>query len=112
LWDFGNLYGEAIEAIEKSGLHVIRIASQDAYQDTILKLLTATGHSYETNPAFVAAKAPGALGAEVLIPGYLVSNGRGAKTLLSQVRLDHMLIRFLNERGIKTAQMDNENLRR
>jgi hypothetical protein len=112
LVDFGNLYGEAIEAIKNSGLDVVRITPQDSHYDTIRKLLTATGHSYETDPTFAAAKAPGALGVELSIPGFLVSRGGGTKTLLSRVLLDPDLIRFLNEREIKIVQIDEENTER
>ncbi|MFH0727585.1 MAG: hypothetical protein V2B19_14745 [Pseudomonadota bacterium] len=106
LVDFGNLYGEAIAAIEKSGLDVIQITPQDTHHEMILKVLTATKHSCEINPTFAGAKSPEAFGAEFSIPGFLVSRGELVKVLLSRVLLDPSLIRFLNESGIKIVQID------
>jgi len=112
LVDFGTLYGEAIDAIINSGLDVVRITPQETHQDTIRKLLTATGHSYETNPTFAAAKTLGDFGAYISIPGFLVSREGETKALLSRVQLDRALIQFLNEKGIKIAQLDEKDIER
>lgn len=109
LVDFGSLYGEAIEAIEKTGMNIVRIPPQQKPRETIQTLLTATGHAYEENPTFFVPLSPGDLGAEISVPGFLVSRAGYNQTLLSKVSLDPALIRFLNEKEIKIVQIDEEN---
>jgi hypothetical protein len=106
LVDFGLFYGETIDALKKSGLDVVLITFQDTHYEMIRKLLTATRHSYEINPSFAGAQSPEAFGVEISIPGFLVSRGELKKILLSRVFLDPSLLRFLNEKGIDIAQID------
>ncbi|MDX9785627.1 MAG: hypothetical protein RBT11_02535 [Desulfobacterales bacterium] len=105
LIDFGSLYGEAVTAIETSGLKVIRLSAEDTSRDIIEKLLTGIGLSFQTDPHFSATPEPAAFGAEFSIPGYLVSLPASSEAFFSMVPLDPLLVQFFIDRGLDIFQI-------
>ncbi|MBW2662343.1 MAG: LysM peptidoglycan-binding domain-containing protein, partial [Deltaproteobacteria bacterium] len=72
--DFGDLYGDALEAIEKTGRNIIQITNKDNKKDIISKIFRAANLSYINNPTFLAAKRPVVFNASFTIPGFLISD--------------------------------------
>jgi hypothetical protein len=103
--DFGTFYGDTVSAIEKSGIAVVRISTEDSWMEITKKILTATGRTHETNPLIHSAKTQWG-GITVLIPGVLIYLEGKPTTLLSQAELDPAVIRFLNEKGIDVFDLD------
>ncbi len=102
LVDFGDLQGEAVSAIEKAGLEVVRISAEPVPGLLIPRLIRAAGLSCETDPA-IAAASGGAC--TVSLPGFLAKEGETPKVMLSSVVVPEPLIAFFDQAGIKLAYL-------
>ncbi|MBL7207861.1 MAG: hypothetical protein ISS67_04995, partial [Desulfobacterales bacterium] len=74
LVDFGDLYGDAVLSIKKTGLGIIQINNKDNAHEVIEKLFDALEVSYAKAPTFLTAKRPNVYNTSLTIPGYLISN--------------------------------------
>ena len=99
--DFGNIYGEAISAIKKAGMEVVRIDTGDNINTIIEKLFKGIGLDYTIDPIFFVAKRPEKYNASLTIPGFLVADVDSRKILISTVALHNDLIQFLRDRDLK-----------
>ena len=98
--DFGDIYGEALKAIKKAGMDVIRIDTED--NNTIIeKLLKGIGLDYTTNPMLFVAKRPEKYNTSLTIPGFLLADVDSHKIIISTVPLHSELIQFLSDRNLK-----------
>jgi hypothetical protein len=103
LVDFGDLYGDAVEAIQKTGLAIVQIQEQDSLQTIIRKLFSALGITYSMDPTFLTAKRTPSRNISLSIPGYLASasDGGGTTFLLSIVPLHDEILRYLQDQDLK-----------
>jgi hypothetical protein len=101
LIDFGDLYGDAIPAIEQTGFTVIQIKGDDKYSVIIQKILDAMGVSYTHNPAFLAAKRPAVYNTLLTIPGFLVAGAGKSRILFSDATPPHAIIQFLTNQEVQ-----------
>ncbi len=104
LVDFGDLYGDAIIAIKKTGLEIIQINNKDNAHEVIRKILDALEASYTKYPTFLAAKRPDVYNTSLTIPGYLISNKERHKILLATAPVNDDVVQFLINKGIKVIQ--------
>ncbi len=107
LVDFGDIYGDAVSAIEKTGFDIIQIKKEDDLQSIIQKLLSILGVNYTNNPTFFAAKRPAIYNTALTISGFLVANTREPKILLAVAPLHKEIIQFLQEKGIKIIKIES-----
>ncbi|MBW2574961.1 MAG: LysM peptidoglycan-binding domain-containing protein [Deltaproteobacteria bacterium] len=105
LVDFGDLYGDAVSAIEKTGFTVIQIKGDDNYPVIIHKILGAMNVSYTNNPTFLAAKRPAIHNTVLTIPGFLVTGAGKPGILLSFSILNNGVIQFLTNQGVKISMI-------
>lgn len=101
--DFGNIYGEAIIAIKKAGMEVVRIDTGDNINTSIEKLLKGIRLDYTVNPMFFVAKRPEKYNTLLTIPGFLVADSEGNNILIATVPLHNELIQFLRDRNLKVV---------
>jgi len=99
--DFGNFYGDAIHAIEKSGYSIIQVKDNDRLDDIIQKLLGAMNASFIKDPTFMAAKRPVDYNTRLNIPGFLMDQASMSKVLLTTAPLHHQVIQFLTDNDIR-----------
>ena len=104
LVDFGDLYGDAIIAIKKTGLDIIQIKEKDSAYKVIEKIFDALEVSYAKDPTFLAAKRPIIYNTSLTIPGYLISNKKQHKILLATAPVNDDVVQFLINKGIKMIQ--------
>ena len=104
LVDFGDLYGDAIIAIKKTGLDIIQIKEKDSVYEVIEKIFDALEVSYAKDPTFLAAKRPVIYNTSLTIPGYLISNKKQHKILLATTLINDGIAQFLINKGIKVIQ--------
>ena len=104
LVDFGDLYGDAIIAIKKTGLDIIQIKEKDSVYEVIEKIFDALEVSYAKDPTFLAAKRPIIYNTSLTIPGYLISNKKQHKILLATTSINDGIAQFLTNKGIKVIQ--------
>jgi hypothetical protein len=105
LIDFGDFYGDAVQAIEKSGYSVIQIKDNDTIDDIIQKIFGAMNVSFTKNPAFLAAKRPAADNTKLTIPGFLMHHQDASKTLITLAPLNHGVIQFLTDNNIRIIRI-------
>jgi len=104
LVDFGDLYGDAVLSIKKTGLGIIQINNKNNAHEVIRKILDALKASYTKYPTFLAAKRPDTYNTSLTIPGYLISNKKPHKILLATAPVNDDVVQFLTDHGIKVIQ--------
>jgi hypothetical protein len=100
LIDFGELYGDAVQEIKKTGIGAIQLKEDEDANQIIEKILSELGGAYVANPTFSASKRT-SYNTELKIYGYLLSPGDGADILISGAPLHNRVLQFLNEAGVK-----------
>jgi LysM repeat protein len=100
LIDFGDLYGDAITAIGKTGLKVVQIKAEDTYGVIAQKLLTALSIQYEQHPTLLAAQRSPEFNTAITISGLLFSDGNNRRVLLTGATLHSAVTDMLSRRGI------------
>lgn len=104
--DFGNFYGDAIHAIEKSGYSIIQLKDSDSLDDIIEKLLGAMKASFIKNPTFLAAKRPADYNTRMTIPGFLMDHADMSEVLITFASLHQGVIQFLTDNDIKIIRIN------
>jgi len=104
--DFGNFYGDAIHAIEKSGYSIIQIKDNNSLDDIIQILLGAMNASFIKNPTFLAAKRPADHNTRLTIPGFLINHADMSMVLLTFAPLHHQVIQFLTDNDIRIIRIN------
>ncbi len=105
LIDFGDFYGDAVQAIEKSGYSIIQIKDNDILDDIIQKLFGAMNVSFTKNPAFLAAKRHAAENTKLTIPGFLMDHQDAPGTLITLAPLNHGVIQYLTDNNIRVIRI-------
>ncbi len=105
LIDFGDFYGDAVQAIEKSGDSIIQIKDNDTLDDIIQKIFGATNVSYTKDPVFLAAKRPAADNTKLTIPGFLMEHQDTPAMLISLTPLNHGVIQYLTDNNIRIIRI-------
>ncbi|MBW2603945.1 MAG: LysM peptidoglycan-binding domain-containing protein [Deltaproteobacteria bacterium] len=104
--DFGNFYGDAIHAIEKSGYSIIQVKENDSLDDIIQKLTGAMNASLIKSPTFLAAKRPADHNTRLTIPGFLMDHAGLSGVLLTLAPLHHGVVHFLTDNDIRIIRMN------
>ena len=95
LLDFGSFYGDAVQALEKSGFVVIQFLGNDSVQQGIPRLLNAIGISFTRDPEI---QPPGQPPREV--PGIRIQRNALPSLILTDAVLDPQMIQAIQEKGI------------
>ena len=103
LIDFGDLYGDAVSEIQKTGLKVLQIKQNDDMKTLITRILDAIGEPYLSDPVFFAAKRPAEFNTKIKIKGFLITKTKGSRVLISATPLHNRVLQFLNENSVKVV---------
>jgi LysM repeat protein len=103
LIDFGDLYGDAVTEIEKTGLKVVQIKQNDSMVTLITHILDAIGEPYLSDPVFYAAKRPADFNTKIRIKGFLIKKTEGSRVLISAIPLHNRVLQFFNEDEVKVV---------
>ncbi len=101
LLDFGDLYGDAVQEIQKTGLKVVQIKHDTDIKTLISRILSELEEAYINNPVLFAAKRPAQFNTRMSIKGFMVSKPDGSKILISVIPLHNSILQFLNQNRIK-----------
>ncbi|MGD8367274.1 MAG: hypothetical protein PVG78_06525 [Desulfobacterales bacterium] len=104
LIDFGELYGNAISAIERTGFSVVQILQIDRRQ-ILITLIEALGWPFQKNPTLWAAQREGPYNVAVTFLGFLVEDENNRRVLVSEAPLHHRMLDFLSDRGVRVVQV-------
>jgi hypothetical protein len=106
LVDFGDLYGDAIEAIKKTGLNIIQINPETATLDVLQRLLEAAGLGYTRLPVFYGASRPAEFNTAITINGLLIPTPRGENRLFLEEQIPELIRTFIHAQRIQLVQID------
>ncbi len=117
LIDYGDLGGDAITSIEKTGLRVVQLQRSRHPGDMISQLAERRLLDTNADPIFWTSDRPRLYNPSVQIPGYLVSSREEAlrpqgmdanpyPLLVSMVPLPDPLAAFLDQSGIRAVEVD------
>ncbi len=98
--DFGDLYGDAVAAIEKTGLNVVQVRPTDSYDAIAEKVLSALSIKFKHRPTLLAARRPAEYNTAITIDGLLYDNDYNRRTLLTSASLHSAVTDMLNNHGI------------
>ncbi len=101
LLDFGDLYGDAVQEIEKTGLKVVQIKHDVDIRTLISRILTEMEEAFINDPIIYAAKRPVEHNTRMNIKGFMVTKQDGSKILVSVIPLHNRILQFLNQDKIK-----------
>ncbi len=101
LVDYGDLYGDSVDAIKKSGFRIVRILKKDSLEAASEKILEAIGIAYKKNPVFHALRKQGVHNIDLVIYGALINAETTAQVLIVGHPLDNQLVQFLTGKKIK-----------
>ncbi|MBI9083930.1 MAG: hypothetical protein JEZ11_10060 [Desulfobacterales bacterium] len=107
--DFEDLYGDAVEAIEKSGFRIVQITRDDRPGTMVKKLLTAMEADVTENPAILATGRPADKNTTVMVPGFLVRNADTDDLLFTDLDLNPAISDFLSGKGIRIIELSRES---
>ena len=110
LIDFEDLYGDAILAIEKTGLKVIQIKKDDSSTVIATKLLAGMNSTYTENPTFTAAQRISPYNTKIQINGFLLDSQNSEKVLLATNSLNQKIVEFIEYTGLKVIMLGQSKL--
>jgi LysM repeat protein len=98
--DFGDLYGDAVTAIRRTGLNVVQIMQTDSHDTIAEKLLSALSIKFKHRPTLLAARRPAKYNTAITINGLLCDDDYNRRTLLTSASLHSAVTDMLNNCGI------------
>ena len=101
LIDFGDLYGDAVQSIEKTGISVVQIKREMPAKDIIPHLITAAGMACNIDPTFSAARRRGSFNISFTVPGYLAQQNETPKMLFATVPVPSSFLVFFHQQEIR-----------
>lgn len=104
--DFGDLYGEAFDAIRRTGFRIIRLERRMPPGKLVQTLLEALDADCEKDPKLLAARRPATFNTEIVLPGLLVAPAQedGSRRLITTAALDERIELFLAQRRVQVLR--------
>ncbi|MCG8471705.1 MAG: LysM domain-containing protein [Desulfobacterales bacterium] len=112
LVDFGNIYGDAIYAIESSGLPVLSITKGQYLYNITLSILTKLGIPYEENPSFPFGKGTPDLTGQFQVEGLLIRPIPSVKKLVISETLPEEIAAYLHNQGVSIISIQKREIRK
>jgi hypothetical protein len=110
LIDFEDLYGEAIDAIKKTGLNVVQIRKDDSPTTITTKLFTGMHSAFTVNPTFMAAKRHSLFNTTIRINGFLLNRQNSENILLATNSLNQKVVEFIESTGSRVIMLGQSKL--
>ena len=105
LIDFGDLYGDAVNAIRDTGLEILEINVDTGPVEIIQHLMEAAGMAYTASPVFYGANRSAKFNTAVTIFGILVPTGSGENRLFIETQMPELIKVFIRDQGIQVVRI-------
>jgi hypothetical protein len=99
LVDFGDLYGDAVDAIRNTGLKILQIRADAQALEIIARVMAAAGMAHTIEPVFYAARRPAEFNTAITVRGVLIPASSGQSRLFTKTPLPEMIQAFIESRG-------------
>jgi hypothetical protein len=101
LVDFGDLYGDAVNAIRKTGLEILQVPVDAGAMEIIQRVMDASGMAYTAGPVFYGAERPAEFNTTIRIAGILIPMTNGENRLFTEQPIPQLIEIFLRDQGIR-----------
>jgi len=108
LVDFGDLYGDAVNAIRKTGLEILQVPVDAGAVEIIRRVMEAAGMDYTAAPVFYAAERPAEFNTAITIDGILIPMTNGENRLFTERPIPQLIEIFLRDRGIRLFRIQGK----
>ncbi|WP_319524183.1 LysM peptidoglycan-binding domain-containing protein [uncultured Desulfosarcina sp.] len=108
LVDFGDLYGDAVEAIRKTGLEILQIPVDAGTVEIIQHVMDAAGTAHTAGPVFYGAERPAEFNTAITIDGILIPMNNGENRLFAERPIPQLIEMFLRDRGIRPFRIQGK----
>jgi len=107
LIDFGDLYGDAVNAIRDTGLEILPIKADAGPVEIIQHLMETAGMAYMTSPIFYGANRPPEFNTAISVNGILIPTDNGEKRLFTEKPIPELIIEFFRDQGLRLVRIEN-----
>ncbi len=101
LIDFGDLYGDAVNAIRGTGLEILQINVDAGPVEIIQRLMETAGMAYTASPIFYGANRPAEFNTAISVNGILIPTGTGENRLITVKQIPELIKTFFQTQGIQ-----------
>ncbi|MDX2490903.1 LysM domain-containing protein [Desulfosarcina sp.] len=105
LIDFGDLYGDAVNAIRGTGLEILQINVDAGPVEIIQRLMETAGMAYTASPIFYGAKRSAEFNTAISVNGILIPTDTGENRLITEKKIPELIITFLQDQDIKLVRI-------
>lgn len=106
LVDFGNLQGDAVDAVAQSGFNIISLHYDETISSLVRKILSGLHTPYEENPTISLAQRPEAYNIALTFTGFKLRDNKGNDTLITKAPVDRDILKFLAECHIRVILIE------
>ncbi len=107
LVDFGDLYGDAVDAIRQTGLDILQINVESGAVEIIQQLLDKAGMTYTRSPVLYGADRPAKFNSAITVYGILVTAADGHNRLFVDKAVPEMIQPFIRDQGIQLIRIQS-----
>ena len=107
LIDFGDLYGDAIDAISSTGLQIMKIHVDAKPVEIIQQLMETAGMAYTSAPVFYGASRAAEFNTAITVRGILIPTSGGENRLFAEMQIPELIARFIRDQGIQLVRIRN-----
>ena len=105
LIDFGDLYGDAVDAIRGTGLEILQINVDAGPVEIIQRLMETAGMGYTASPIFYGANRSAEFNTAISVNGILIPTDTGENRLITEKQIPELIITFLQDQEIKLVRI-------
>ncbi|WP_372679618.1 LysM peptidoglycan-binding domain-containing protein [Desulfosarcina sp.] len=105
LIDFGDLYGDAVNAIRGTGLEILQINVDAGPVEIIHRLMETAGMAYTASPVFYGANRSAEYNTAISVNGILIPADTGENRLITEKQIPESIEPFFRDQGIQLVRV-------
>jgi hypothetical protein len=105
LIDFGDLYGDAVNAIRGTGLEILQIDVDTGPVEIIQRLMKTAGTTYTASPIFYGANRSAEFNTAISVNGILIPTDTGENRLITEKQIPELIKTYLRDQGIQLVRV-------
>ena len=106
LIDFGDLYGDAVNAIRDTGLEILQINIDAGPMEIIQRLMKTAGMAYTASPVFYGANRSAEFNTAISVSGILIPMDNGENRLFTERNIPELIRMFIRDQGIRLIRIE------
>ena len=107
LIDFGDLYGDAVNAIRDTGLEILQIKVDAGPVQIIQRLMETAGMAYTASPIFYGANRSAEFNTAISVDGILIPSERGENRLFIEKEIPELIKIFFLDQGMRLVRIED-----